>query len=159
MTNDVNALYFLPSAVSILSFIPANLYSFPSRYVLLCIHRWSKAAPLLGLFLIYLYDFRLFIPLFHLHVEEDTSVSFYLFFIFLPLPSIHFHLESHLLRCDSIMTVHSLLPYSCTYTGLLQSVLVTIEHCDLSILFGTHINTLSSDGILITHMSPHSRNP
>jgi len=84
MTNDTNAFYFLASALSlslsiILSFMPPLICTLFFLYMShLGIHRRSKTAPLLGLFLfIYSCDFRLFMPLFHLHVEENTSVSFY----------------------------------------------------------------------------------
>jgi hypothetical protein len=81
-------------------------------------------------------------PLFHLNVEDDIFVCIFFFF---HLFSIHFHLESHLLRRDSVMTVHFLLPYSCMYIGLLHSVLDTVEHSYLRIFFWTHIPTQMSD--------------
>ena len=66
---------------------------------------------------------------------------FYLYFFFFLLFSIHFHLESHLLRRDSVMTVQFLLPYSCMYIGLLHSVLDTVEQVTFE-YFSTHIFSL-----------------
>jgi hypothetical protein len=85
LTNDINAFYFLPSAVSQLFYplsapplpAPTNLYCFPSRYVLPWYPLSFLSCNTIWPLFIYLCDFHLFMPLFHLHVEENTSVSFY----------------------------------------------------------------------------------
>ena len=162
MTNDINAFYFLPSAVSIiLSFIPpltCTLFLLDMSYIvsiggLKLHHYWTYNFFYLFMWFSSIYasvtpacgrrHFCLFLLVF------SSFSSFYPFSFRKPPPSLWQHNDSTL-SASPQLHLHSLLT--------LRSYHNRTQRSSNNITY-TNISTLMSEVILIRHVSSHPRNP